>query len=469
MGVYLRFNRYYFQGRKHLEFIERKRLIKNLINSKLISNISNLSCYYESGSLELKREDFKHSNFKDIFAEIKEKYSQAKFKYFELEGELNLYNKELDILGFPVKIKVWKRLRSRGYGHISIVMDEKFDFNSFFLGPEDWAVKNKDLLIEKILKLNKIRLGPRTYLIDKINIGAKASPLEYVKDAFFIWRNTANSAYLDIMLFRDQLRREVNRIKIGELSEEESEKIEKIKEEMLKPYEIYYIPRKSLDSLTVNIVLRYNYLIDDFIQKKAVFQKGSAELATQPRSNELLFSTLYDLNLKINKVWKIKIPTKETMNDQVKEGFFEVFKSKYEYTKEIKENIEKMKTEFASYFQKIKNNILNLKENWDGYKSKSYREETLKKIKLFLIKLFEDLLILYNIKPGFPKILPGIDGDIDIEWKNKDFQFLISIPEGDDELAGLYGSDYGDDEIELDFNIEEPNLELYAWIKRQVQ
>lgn len=90
----------------------------------------------------------------------------------------------------------------------------------------------------------------------------------------------------------------------------------------------------------------------------------------------------------------------------------------------------------------------------------------LKKVKLFLVKLFEDLLRLYNIKPEFPMIFSGIDGDVDLEWKNDNFQLLLSIPEGD-ELAGLYGNNYGDDEIKIDFDVKTPNLELYEWIKRQ--
>lgn len=92
--------------------------------------------------------------------------------------------------------------------------------------------------------------------------------------------------------------------------------------------------------------------------------------------------------------------------------------------------------------------------------------EKFKKAKSFLISLIQDFWMLYNLELDLPMIFPGIDGDIDIEWKNKKFQLLISIPEKDDNLAGLYGSDYAEDEIELDFDSTKKNLRLLSWLKR---
>jgi len=152
----------------------------------------------------------------------------------------------------------------------------------------------------------------------------------------------------------------------------------------------------------------------------------------------------------------------------VKEGFYEEFTPASVYIKEMEERGIKLVEVFNEHIRKRMNKILELRDNWDGGGSKTYNVETLKKAKSFLISLIQDFWMLYNLEFDLPMIFPGIDGDIDIEWKNKKFQLLISIPEKDDNLAGLYGSDYAEDEIELDFDITKKNLRLLSWLKRQM-
>ena len=120
------------------------------------------------------------------------------------------------------------------------------------------------------------------------------------------------------------------------------------------------------------------------------------------------------------------------------------------------------------HIKKKKDEILELRFNWDGEGSKTYDVETLERTERFLLSLLEDFWMLYRLELDTPMIFPGIDGDIDLEWKNDKFQLLISIPENKENLAGLYGSDYAEDEIELDFDISEKNLRLFAWLERQM-
>ena len=119
------------------------------------------------------------------------------------------------------------------------------------------------------------------------------------------------------------------------------------------------------------------------------------------------------------------------------------------------------------YIKRKMKEILNLKPNWNGEGIKSYKEETVNRAKKFLISLVQDFQILYNLELDIPMIFPGIDGDIDIEWKNDKSQLLISVPENKESLAGLYGSDYVEDEIQIDFDITEKNTRLLSWLERQ--
>ena len=332
-----------------------------------------------------------------------------------------------------------------------------------------WAKENKKKLINLIEGLNRERLGRyHTSLIAKINIGQKAFPFENVKEAFYIWRNTPESAYRDIMYFRQQLKRKYQGINIEDLPKQQQKKIIKIRDEMLKPYDLYYIPKKDLDSLTMNIVLKLTHLIDEYLKPKAIIKRGSYILMTPEGSPELLYPLLYDVNLKINKVHKIKIPTKTIMKEDVRKGFLEVFTTRTGYIEEMKKIGVALMELLNQYIEKKMKEILELRPNWNGEDSKTYSEETFNRAKSFLIILMQDFWILYNLELEIPMIFPGIDGDIDIEWKNDIFQLLISIPENKENLAGLYGNDYAEDEIELDFDITKTNTRLLSWLKRQM-
>lgn len=469
MGIYIKFNRYFFQTKGANKFNEIKRLIASLIKNEMFESIQSFTYEYFEG-LEKKIEDLsKIRDFQEIFTAIKKRYSKPGFYECELKSSINLLkDNSFEIIKIPISIKIWRRFHEKG--HIAIEFDNSsYQFNSFFVGKEIWAKKNKQNLINIIKGLNKDRLGLyHTELIAKINIGQNAFPFENVKEAFFIWRNTPESAYKDIMKFRQQLKRQYRTINLDDYPKKQQKEIIKIREEMLKPYDLYYIPKRDLDILTINVVLNLTRLIDEYIRPKVIIERGSYALKTPEGSSELLYPILYDINLKINKVYKKKIPTKYLINEEVKEGFYEEFTPASVYIKEMEERGIKLVGVFNKYIRKRMNKILELEDNWDGEGSKTYNAETLKRAKSFLISLIKDFWMLYNLKLDIPMIFPGIDGDIDIEWKNKKFQLLISIPEEVEKLTGLYGNDYAEDEIELDFDSTKINLRLLSWLKRQM-
>ncbi len=469
MGIYIKFNHYYFRTKGVNKFNEIQRLMTSLIKSEMFESVHSFTYKYYAG-FEKKIEDLsKIRNFQEIFKAIEKRYSKPEFYECKLMSSMNLLkDNNFEIIKIPVSIKLWRRVQEKG--HIAIEFDNnKYQFNSFFIGKKIWAKKNKQNLINILNELNKDRLGPyHTDLIAKINIGQNAFPFENVKEAFFIWRNTPESAYKDIMQFRQQLKRQYRIIKLEDFPKKQQKEIIKIRKEMLKPYDLYYIPKRDLDILTINIVLKLTRLIDDYIEPKVIIEKGSYSLKTPEESSELLYPILYDINLKINKVYRKKIPTKTIMNKNLKKGFYEVFTTTSEYIKEMEERGFKLVEALKKYIKKKRDEILKLRFNWDGEGSKAYNSETLKRLKSFLISLIQDFWILYNLELDIPMIFPGIHGDIDIEWKNDKFQLLISIPENKENLAGLYGSDYAEDEIEIDFDINKTNSRLLSWLKRQM-
>lgn len=122
----------------------------------------------------------------------------------------------------------------------------------------------------------------------------------------------------------------------------------------------------------------------------------------------------------------------------------------------------------SKYNTKRNKEMLDLKFNEEYFKS--YNTETLERIKSFLISLIKDLRIHHNLELDIPMIFPSIEGDIrdiDIEWKNDKFQLLITIPESL-ELAGMYGNNYAEDEIQFAFDITKPNVKLLLWLKKQI-
>lgn len=112
--------------------------------------------------------------------------------------------------------------------------------------------------------------------------------------------------------------------------------------------------------------------------------------------------------------------------------------------------------EMVSAIQKS-TKIVNLKDNWNGLGSKGYKKETFMNAINFLIRytnwIWDDRL--YAIPA--PKILAGSDGAIDIYWKSKNFDLLITIPEHPKNVAYFYGDDKNDEKYEGQFDFRKDN------------
>jgi len=128
--------------------------------------------------------------------------------------------------------------------------------------------------------------------------------------------------------------------------------------------------------------------------------------------------------------------------------------------------LKKLEKQINDKIKVIALDIVFLKDNWFN-STKSYKLKTLNKARLFLLSLTRDFWNIYQQELEIPLIVPGIDGDIDLEWNNKKFHLLVSIPEDNKTLAGLYGNNRKKDEIKYNFNNDGLNVKLIAWLKRQ--
>lgn len=121
----------------------------------------------------------------------------------------------------------------------------------------------------------------------------------------------------------------------------------------------------------------------------------------------------------------------------------------------------------SSYSERIKE-ILNLNMNWDGYDSKGYKKHTITNTILFLSKLYDKFQLKYKTYLPRPYLFPGDEGSLNIEWKNDNFDLLITIPEEITELAGLYGINSMKNEVKYNFKIFKIKKELLSWLKESI-
>ena len=81
---------------------------------------------------------------------------------------------------------------------------------------------------------------------------------------------------------------------------------------------------------------------------------------------------------------------------------------------------------------------------------------TIERAKEFLKNFILDYHELYGELLPKPFIVPGIDGDIDLEWDNDDFYLLLSVPKKENDLIGAYGEiKRNGSKIRLDFDVHQ--------------
>lgn len=112
--------------------------------------------------------------------------------------------------------------------------------------------------------------------------------------------------------------------------------------------------------------------------------------------------------------------------------------------------------------------IPRLEDNWDGEGARGYQYATWHRAVKFLIETAEWAWeVLGDVVPP-PKISPGPDGSIDLDWTLPHRELLINISEQIEQPAGFYGDD-GDlgSPIEGKFHLGESHGWIAAWLMQR--
>ena len=323
MCIYILFDHHFFHIKNVQKDIEIKKIFERMMNSGVLGELRSPCWYFSSQNIDSeRREELSINVFDDIFEDLKIKIRHQNFLFYQIESLLRLKNETGDF-NYPIQIQIWKNNHS--YGDISISgIDNKF--NNFFLGSEKWQMDNRKILNKLLKVIPKQKLGKKSNLINKINVGFNAFPFDNVKSCFYIWRNKVEDAYRDIMKFRAQLRKDRNKLLEEATSLEEKQELSELLDEMLTPFEEFYLPRERIDGLTINLILKHTHIMDEYLDKSAKISRGSYILETDVGVSNTLFENLVDFHRKFNHIYKNRIPTQAEIDKKVQEGFLEEFK-----------------------------------------------------------------------------------------------------------------------------------------------
>lgn len=121
----------------------------------------------------------------------------------------------------------------------------------------------------------------------------------------------------------------------------------------------------------------------------------------------------------------------------------------------------KVPTALKSIVECIKKseNILALEDNWDTEGSKGFSEKTWKSSAIFLLNYSRQLNSILGYIVDTPKIYPGPNGSIDIDWETSNYGLIINIADGG-ELATYYGDNKAQQMTEGVFNPLNFNIHL---------
>ncbi len=79
-----------------------------------------------------------------------------------------------------------------------------------------------------------------------------------------------------------------------------------------------------------------------------------------------------------------------------------------------------------------------LDEDWESQGGTNFNKETIKRAKDLIIKIM-DYFSDQRIEFFPPKILPLLDGSLDVKWENNLFRLIINIPSEISQLVEIYG------------------------------
>jgi hypothetical protein len=101
------------------------------------------------------------------------------------------------------------------------------------------------------------------------------------------------------------------------------------------------------------------------------------------------------------------------------------------------------------------------------FENVEYRKYTLTKAKKFSVKIGTKLFKKASKIIPAPQLFPTVNGSINIEWNEKGFELIITVPEKQGKNLKSYGkSKQNNDEIKLSFNLKEVPPELVDFIIR---
>ena len=101
--------------------------------------------------------------------------------------------------------------------------------------------------------------------------------------------------------------------------------------------------------------------------------------------------------------------------------------------------------------------------DWEAIEGQSFSENTIKRARNLIVEIM-DYFSEQRIDFFPPKLLPLLDGSLDITWKNRYFRLIINIPNDTSQLIEIYG----DIKIQLDENNEIDCRINYSIVKTTV-
>ncbi len=108
--------------------------------------------------------------------------------------------------------------------------------------------------------------------------------------------------------------------------------------------------------------------------------------------------------------------------------------------------------------------IYRLESDWDGAGSPGYRRETWERAANFLraeAKAFREEL---GRSMPAPVLGPGPEGNVDLYWKTKGFELLVTVPQANTEPLEFYGDDYGNQKIQGTLEPTAATAGLLYWL-----
>lgn len=108
--------------------------------------------------------------------------------------------------------------------------------------------------------------------------------------------------------------------------------------------------------------------------------------------------------------------------------------------------------------------ILKLPNNWDDAGSPAISRETFRRAAWMLLLHAIRIWFQYATSIPVPRILAGPDGSIDLHWKTRRRELLISIPSDPNEPAPYYGDNFASDKRKGEIPLDALDLELFVWL-----